>query len=253
MRVAGCLAVVTGASSGIGRAVAVRLAGAGCRLVLVGRDEARLAAVARDTGGEVVVADLADPAAVTELAGRWARDGAAPDVLVNNAGIGSVGPAAAQDGADLDRLLAVNLRAPVTLTRAVLPGMLERGRGHLVFVSSIAAMLGVAGESSYAAVKAGLHVFAASVHAEVGSAGIGVSTVVPGVVDTEFFVRRGSPYARRFPRPVGADRVADAILRAVERDRAEVIVPAWLRVPVMVRSVAPNTYRRLAARWGGTS
>ena len=253
MRVAGTLAVVTGASSGIGRAVAVRLAGAGCRLILVGRDGARLAEVARDTGGEAVVADLADSAAVADLAERLARDGAGPDVLVNNAGIGSVGSAAAQDGVDLDRLLAVNLRAPVTLTRAVLPGMLERGRGHLVFVSSIAALLGVAGESSYAAVKAGLHVFATSVHAEVGSAGIGVSTIVPGVVDTEFFVRRGSPYTRRFPRPIRADRVADAVLRAVERDRAEVIVPSWLRVPVMVRSMAPNTYRRLAARWGGTS
>lgn len=201
MRVAGTLAVVTGASSGIGRAVAVRLAGAGCRLILVGRDEARLAEVARDTGGEVVVADLADSIAVAELAERLARDGAGPDVLVNNAGIGSIGPVAAQDGADLDRLLAVNLRAPVTLTRSVLPGMLERGRGHLVFVSSIAAILGVAGESSYAAVKAGLHVFAASVHAEVGSAGVGVSTIVPGVVDTEFFVRRVRPTHAASPGP----------------------------------------------------
>lgn len=251
MRVAQRFAVVTGASGGIGRAVAERLAVADCRLLLVGRDADRLAAVARSTGGEPLVADLADPGDVARLVARLADRDEAPDLLVNNAGVGAVGPAAEVDGADLDRLLAVNLRAPMQLTRAVLPAMTARGSGHLVFVSSIAAVLGVAGESAYAAVKAGLHVFAASLRAEVAGAGVGVSTVVPGVVDTDFFVRRGAPYARRFPRPIPPERVAAALVRAVERDQAEVVVPAWLRVPVAVRSLAPTTYHRLAERWGG--
>ncbi len=246
MRISGSFAVVTGASSGIGRAVALRLAAEGCRLWLVGRDTGRLAEVARLTQGEVVVADLADPAATAALGGRLAALDPGPDLLVNNAGFGGVGPAAAPDGTDLDRLLAVNLLAPVRLTQAVLPGMLARRRGHLAYVTSIAGLLGVAEESSYAAVKAALHRYAASVRVEVAGAGVGVTTVAPGVVETEFFARRGSPYTRRFPRPIRAERVAAALVAAVERNRAEVIVPAWLRVPVVLQAVAPSVYARLA-------
>ena len=131
--------------------------------------------------------------------------------------------------------------------------MVRSGSGHLAFVTSIAAMLGVAEESEYAAVKAGLHMYAASLRTEIAARGVGVTTVVPGVVDTEFFVRRGAPYARRFPRPIAEDRVAQRLLDAVERNRAEVIVPRWLRVPVMLRAFAPNAYARMASRWGGGS
>ncbi|WP_020574847.1 SDR family NAD(P)-dependent oxidoreductase [Actinopolymorpha alba] len=250
MRLSGTFAVVTGASSGIGQAVAERLASMGCQLLLVGRNPDRLHEVARRTGGEPVVADLENPDALADLAARLAKLQPAPDLLINNAGIGRVGSVSEPDGHHFERLLAVNLRAPVTLTQAVLPAMLERGRGHLVFVSSIAAMLGVAREAGYAAGKAGLHVFAASVHAEVAQAGIGVTTVVPGIVDTDFFARRGTPYPRRFPRPLPPARIADALIKAVERERVEVIVPRWLRVPVALRALAPTTYARLAGRWG---
>lgn len=268
MRVAGSYAVVTGASSGIGRVVAERLATMGCRLLLVGRDRDRLATVAARTGGDVAAVDLADAEATTRLARRLA-EGPPPDLLVNNAGVGAVSDVArdvasgmtppvrrAEGGTpcdpDLDHLVAVNLRAPILLTRAVLPAMLERRRGHLVFVTSIAGLVGVAREAHYAAVKAGLHVFAASVHAEVASAGIGVTTVAPGAVRTAFFDRRGAPYARRFPRPLTPERVADALIHAVERGRTEVIVPGWLRLPVALRAVMPTTFARLAARWGGS-
>jgi short-subunit dehydrogenase len=252
VRISGSFAVVTGASSGIGRAVALRLAAADCRLWLVGRDPARLAEVADATGGEVVVADLADPAATEELGQRLADLDPGPDLLVNNAGIGAVGSAAAPapDGADLDLLLTVNLLAPVRLTQAVLPGMLARGRGQLAYVTSIAGLLGVADESAYASVKGALHRYAASVRVEVAGGGVGVTAVAPGVVETEFFARRGSLYTRRFPRPISAERVAAALVGAVERDRAEVIVPAWLRVPVVLQAVAPSLYARLAGRAG---
>jgi hypothetical protein len=265
MRVAGSYAVVTGASSGIGRAVAERLAARGCRLLLVGRDRDRLAAVAERTGGEVAVVDLADAGATAEFARRLAA-GPPPDLLVNNAGMGAVGdivdPRAfggdAAAGAqpldhDLDRLVAVHLRAPIALTHAVVPAMVTRGRGHLVFVTSIAGLVGVARESLYAAVKAGLHMFAASVRAEVAPAGVGVTTVAPGAVRTAFFDRRGAPYTRRLPRPVAPERVADALVTAVERDRAEVIVPRWLRLPVVIRAATPTVFGRLSARWGGSS
>ncbi|MEQ7010737.1 SDR family NAD(P)-dependent oxidoreductase [Actinopolymorpha sp. B17G11] len=254
MDVAGAFGVVTGASSGIGRAVALRLGGMGCRLVLVGRDKERLDEVAGRTGGEVRIADFADEESVAALASWLAALDPVPDILLNDAGIGAVADADADTddeqvpGAELERLLAVNLRAPIALTRAVLPGMLRRGSGHLGYVSSIAALLGVPRESSYAAVKAALHAYGRSLHAEVASRGVGVSVVAPGIVDTEFFVRRGVPYVRRFPRPISPDRVAARIVRAIERERAEVIVPRWLRIPVALQAVAPTTYARLAGR-----
>jgi len=107
------------------------------------------------------------------------------DVLVNNAGIGWAGPFAGMPDAVADELVAVNLRAPIELTRALLPGMCRRS-GHLVYVTSIAGRVGVAGESVYAASKAGLDVFAESLRLELAGQAVAVSVVVPAVVDTGF-------------------------------------------------------------------
>jgi short-subunit dehydrogenase len=128
--------------------------------------------------------------------------------------------------------------------------MLQRGRGRLVFVTSIAGRLGVRDEAVYAAAKAGVDVFAESLRLEVAGRGVGVTVVVPGVVSTPFFERRGRPYPRRRPRPLPATRVAQAMLTAIEGERSEVYLPAWLRVPVAVRAVTPAVYRRLARRFG---
>jgi NAD(P)-dependent dehydrogenase (short-subunit alcohol dehydrogenase family) len=247
MRLQGAVALVTGASSGIGQALAVRLVASGARVFAAGRDEHALAAVSRATP---VVADLAEPAAPQRLARQVLDEAGRIDLLVNNAGAGSAGALAQQPPDVVDQVLCVNLRAPVQLTRAVLPGMLERGHGRLVFVTSIAGRLGVRDEAVYAAAKAGLDVFAESLRLEVAERGIGVTVVVPGVVDTPFFERRGRPYPRRRPRPLPPARVAEAMLTAVESDRPEVYLPAWLRVPVVVRAVLPAGYRRLAGRFG---
>jgi short-subunit dehydrogenase len=248
-RLRGAQVLVTGASSGIGQAVALSFARAGARLMLTGRDEHRLARVADRTGADALVADLADPAGLSQLLDA-ATTPPLPQVVVHCAGIGHVAAAGEQDDAVLERLLAVNLRAPVLLTGAVLPGMRAAGAGHLVFVTSIAGRLGVAGESAYAASKGALDAYAASLAAEIGGTGVGVTTVVPGVVDTAFFRSRNVGYGRRFPRPVPAARVAAALRRAVQQDRAEVVVPAWLRLPIAVRALAPGTYARSAGRWG---
>lgn len=249
MRLTGTRVLVTGASSGIGEAVAHAFAAAGCRLLLTGRDEARLGRVANLTGAAAVPADLGDPAGLARLLAA-ATAPPLPQIVVQCAGIGHV--ARVEDGGerDLERLFAVNVTAPVRLTRAVLPGMRSAGAGRLVYVTSIAGRLGVAGESAYAASKAALDVFASSLSAELGGSGVGVTTVVPGVVDTPFFRNRNVGYQRRFPPPVAAARVAGALRRAVERDRAEVVVPAWLRVPIAVHALAPDAYARLARRWG---
>lgn len=245
----GAHALVTGGSSGIGRAVARALTSEGARVDVVGRDLGRLHAVEAETGGEALQVDLADPVQRSRLAARLRTR--PPDVLVHNAGIGRVGGAAGDTtGHALDALFETNVRAPIELTAAVLPALLDRGSGHLVFVGSIAGSLGVARESAYAASKAALMTYAAGLAAEVRPHGVRVTVVVPGVVDTPFFERRGEPYDRRFPRPVSAELVAARLVEAVRADRARVVVPRWLHVPMMLQAVAPGAYARLAARWG---
>ncbi|GGL12944.1 oxidoreductase [Sphaerisporangium melleum] len=245
VRLAGARVLITGASSGVGAAVAREMAGSGAALVLAGRDRARLEAVAAETGGRAIVADLATDT------GRVAESAGAVDVLVSNAGAGWAGPLVAMPHDRLAELAAVNLIAPIGLTRLLLPGMVEAGRGHLVFVASIAGAIGVGNEAVYSATKAGLLIFAEALHEELRPfREIGVSVVLPGVVDTPFFQRRGVPYGRRRPRPVPPERVARGIVAAIRHERAESFVPGWLRLPARLRGAAPGPFRRLVRRLG---
>jgi short-subunit dehydrogenase len=251
MRIRDCVALVTGASSGIGRAAAVRLSREGARVIVHGRDQRALAELAESIDGVVVAGELAEPAQVDRVAQEAAAAYGRIDILVNNAGAGWAGAFAEMSGADLDRLVAVNLAAPLRLTRAVLPGMLERGDGFLMFVTSIAGRTGVAGEAVYSATKSGLDAFAESLRFELRGSGVGVGVLVPGVVATRFFDRRGRPYEREHPRPLPAGPVADALLRTIATGRAESYAPGWLRLPVAVRGALPGIYRGLAGRFGG--
>lgn len=245
MRLAGRSALVTGASGGVGAATAAALARAGCRLVLCGRDPARLAAVAAEVGGCPLAADLTTPEGLAAVASA----GTEVDLLVLNAGGGWAGPLGQMPAQRVDELVALNLTAPLRLTRAVLPALARRGGGHLVFLASVAA-LGVAQEAVYSATKAGLRAFADAVRLEAAPDGVGVTTVLPGAVDTGFFAARGRPYDRRSPRPVSAAVVAAALVRAVERDRPEVFVPRWLTLASRVHGALPAGYARLARRFG---
>lgn len=250
MQVAGRVALVTGASSGIGRATALMLARRGAQVLAHGRDPERTAELARQVGGTPLLADLAEPGAADDLATRATAVHGRIDLLVANAGVGLSAPFTAVDPAEIDRVLAVDLIAPIRLVRAVLGPMIERGTGRVVLVTSVAGRTGVAGEAVYAAAKAGLDAFAESVRLELSGTGVGVTVLVPGVVDTRFFLGRGGAPVRRVPRPVSAERAAAAILRAVAEDRPEVWVPGWLRVAPAVRAVAPGAFRRLSARFG---
>jgi short-subunit dehydrogenase len=252
LRLGGAVVLVTGSSSGIGAAAARRLGAAGAELVLHGRDPDRLAAIAAETGGTVVSGDLSDAAGARAVARAAMAVSGRVDVLVSNAGVGWAGPLGEMTDADVARLVAVNLLAPVELTRELLPGMLARGRGRLVYVGSVAGRAGVAEEAVYAASKAGLDVFAESVRFELAGTGLGVSMVVPGVIDTPFFARRGRPYTRTRPRPIPAEAVAAAIERVIVTGRAERYVPRWLAFPAALRVAMPAVYRLLAGRFGGS-
>ena len=244
MDIAGHAALVTGASLGIGRATALELSRRGARVRATGLEAEPLLELADQCGAEVLAADLNDRHDLDRLL-EWAGP---VDLLVNVAGFGRYGPLAAIDYAQTLEMLAVNLAAPIRLTAALMPGMVARGHGHIVYVASIAGYVGVAREAVYSATKGGLIAFSESVRYELAGTGVGVTVVVPAAVATTFFTRSGHAYGRRFPRPLAATRVATALVAAVERDSPEVFVPRWTIVPARLRGGLPGAFRRAAAR-----
>ena len=250
MDIAGSTALVTGASSGIGRAVAIALAEAGAQVVGLGRDTPALRSLAAATGATILKVDLESADELQQFVEHTLPDLPPVDILVNCAGSGRYGSLAKHSAEDIDRLLDVNVRAPIVLTKAVLPGLRQRGRGHVVNVASIAGRLGVPNETVYSATKSAVAVFSRALNAELAGTGVGVTVVIPGVVQTSFFERRGAPYERGWPRPLPPERVARAIVRAIARDRSEVVVPGWLRLPIWLQTTLPGLYGRLE-RWFG--
>jgi short-subunit dehydrogenase len=245
----GATVLVTGASRGIGRAVAVAAAARGCRVGLVARSTDDLGAVGEEVerrGGRasIAVADLVQREE-RQRAYETVRAELGPvDVLVNNAGIGSWGPFVEVSAADADRVIALNLVAVLDLTRLVLPEMMRRRRGHIVNIGSVAGRLGVPFESIYSTTKFGLAGFTEAVAVEAAQFGVGVSMVNPGPVATAFGETSGWPTATpRWPRPVAPERVADAVVAAVERGGLERVVPRWLRLAHAVRTLVPIAYR----------
>ena len=216
-------ALVTGANGGIGSAVARALHAAGAALVLSGRRADALRPVADALGARIVLADLSSHADVA----RCMEEAGPIDVLVANAALPSSGPLLEYETDQIDRALDVNLRAPIMMARIAVAGMLERGRGHVVFISSISGKVAAPGTSIYSATKFGLRGFALGLREDLYGTGVGVTTIFPG------FIRDAGMFADtkvELPRGAGTrtpEQVAAAVLRAIRDDPAEITVAAF--------------------------
>jgi uncharacterized protein len=245
----GRTALVTGATGGLGQAIARGLAARGARLVLTGRRIEALEPLAAELGGRALPCDLGDRAALEALVAE-----AGPvDGLVANAGLPASGWIGSFSVEQIDRALEVNLRAPMVLARLLCDGMAERGGGHIVFVSSLGGKTAPAGSSVYSATKFGLRGFARALREDLYPHGIGVSTVLPGFIrDAGMFHESGA----RLPAYIGTKRpddVARAVVSAIERDRAEVeVAPLPLRLGAAVAALAPETSAKVQRRLGAS-
>jgi short-subunit dehydrogenase len=239
------VAVVTGGSSGIGAAVARELAERDWTCVVVGRREDRLREVAEEIDGEYEVCDVADREAVWRLAEAIRERHPEVGLLVNNAGIPGRGNFLDLDPERIEELVRVNYLGSVWCLLALLPALEAGAPSHVVNVVSVAGTVAI---GPYSASKHAQLAFSRSVARELRPRGIHVHTVNPGFVHTEGFPQdwllRG-----RFGRVViGPDAVADRIVSAVDRDRAEIFVPRWYRAAALAQAIAPGAFRRVGAR-----
>lgn len=203
MELRGAHVLITGASRGIGAAMARAFADAGARVSLVARSADALAEVAAATKGTAFTADLLDDATAEGLIARVEAEAGPIDVLVNNAGLESRSMLARETADSIRDVLRLNMEVPAVLTQAVLPGMLARGKGSLVYISSLAGTAGFPGMTVYAGSKAGINNFAASVRVELRDTPVKVTLMAAGPVDTEMWDRLeeedwSAPILRRF-------------------------------------------------------
>lgn len=250
VEVSGAVVLVTGAGHGIGRATAMALSARHARLALLDRDPAALESIAAACNGLPITVDVSDPThadeAIAQTLARYRR----LDAVVANAGIGYAGAFADMPVAEVIALLDVNLRAPMLIARAALPHLLAQRHGALVFMTSIAATVPVPTEAAYCASKTALESFADALREEVRASGIRVSTVRPGVVNTAFLAQRNEPYARRWPRPIAPEQVANAVVRVLESGAERRTEPPWLDLAGRTRRHLPPVYRAMS-RWFG--
>ena len=240
--------LLTGATGGIGQAIARAFAGRGATLVLSGRRSEMLEALAAEVGGHAVSCDLAK----REDLDRLIAEAGDIDVLVANAALPASGTLTDLSQEQIDRMVEINLRAPIALARATAPAMISRGRGHMVFISSLAGKVASPASAIYSATKFGLRGFALGIREDLRSHGVGVSVVLPG------FIRQAGMFADaniELPRGVGTrtpEHVARAVIQAVERNRGEVeVAPLGLRLGARLASLAPELAATMSRNIGG--
>jgi uncharacterized protein len=239
--------LVTGATGGIGHAIARALAARGAKLTLTGRRVEVLEPLSAELGARAIACDLSSRDDVSRLIGESAET----EVLIANAALPASGMLTELTQEQIDRMLEVNLRAPVAIARALAPGMIERRRGHMVFISSLSGKTASPASSVYSATKFGLRGFALALRQDLHPYDVGVSVVLPG------FIREAGMFADagiELPRGVGTrspEEVADAVIDSIERNRAEVeVAPMGLRLGASFASVAPQLAASVSRRLG---
>jgi len=242
--------LLTGASTGLGPHIARRLREAGAKFVLSARNEAALEKLADELGeSRVIAADLSR----TGEPERLAAESGHVDVLVSNAGIPATGRLTTFKVEEIDRAIAVNLRAGIVLASKLVPGMLERKSGHLVFMSSIAGKLPSGGETIYNATKFGVRGFALALREELWGTGVGVSVISPT------FVSEAGMWAVTGLKPnpiageVSPEQVADAVWTSTTKNKREIdVVPIQLRTVLKLQALTPGVFAT-TARWMGAT
>jgi short-subunit dehydrogenase len=237
MEISGSTVLLTGATGGIGQAIARALSAKGAQLILTGRRIDVLEPLASELGARSLVVDLSEASEVNRLLSEVGE----LDILVANAALPASGSLDSFTLEQIDRALEVNLRAPIAMAHQLAPMMVKRGRGHLLFMSSLSGKAATAGSSIYNATKFGLRGFAGAMRAELHGTGVGVSAVFPG------FIREAGMFAEagvKLPKGVGTrspEDVARATVRAIERNLGEVdVAPASLRLGSVFAGLAPE-------------
>src|SRR5579884_1103676 len=241
-------ALVTGATGGLGQAIARALAARVATLVLSGRRADALQPVADELRARTVIADLADAGDLDRLVAEAGE----VDVLVNNAALPASGNVMEYDEDQLRRAVEVNLLAPMLLARRIAEPMVARGRGHIVFISSLSGKAASGAAAVYSATKFGIRGFALGLRQDLEPHGVGVSTVFPGFIrDAGMFAESGV----KLPPGVGTrtpEDVGRAVVTAIERNRAEIdVAPAGLRVGAALAGLAPAASASMQRRLGG--
>jgi uncharacterized protein len=248
MEISGSTALLTGATGGLGQAIARALSEKGAKLIITGRRVDVLEPLASELGARALAVDLSEPAEVDRLLSQAGEI----DILVANAALPASGMLDSFSVQEIDRALEVNLRAPIVMAHALAPQLRERGRGQLLFMSSLSGKAGTAGSSIYNATKFGLRGFAQALRAELHGSGVGVSAVFPG------FIREAGMFAEaqvQLPTGVGTRSpkdVAGAVVHAIERDRGEVdVAPLTLRLGSAFSGIAPELAATITRKTGG--
>ena len=250
----GKVALVTGGGSGIGRAVALALAAEGARVAVAGRRPERLAetvAMIEQAGGTAlsVVTDVSDGAQVIEMVVACTRHLGGPDILVNNAGAGRWLPLLETTADEAASMMALPYLAAFNLTRELLPGMLKRGSGRIVNITSVGCRLAWPGAVGYSAARAAMEAFTNSLRADVQGSGIGVMLATFGTVESNYWKnnpgsREHMPQRSADIRVLTQDEVAGAIVRGIERDQREVLEPAIYRLLFPLNALFPTAVSR---------
>jgi NAD(P)-dependent dehydrogenase (short-subunit alcohol dehydrogenase family) len=233
----GTVVAVTGGAMGIGAATVRAFAACGAVPAVGDLDGTGARAVASPAGGEGYPLDVRDPDSFAEFVSRASEDLGPIGVLVNNAGIMPLGAFGAESSQLSDAVVDVNLRGVITGTRLVLPGMLERGRGHVVNMASYLARMPAAGAATYCATKFAVLGFSQSLHDELVGSGVSVTAVLPSAVRTGLV--DGLRLGGWLP-TVDPERIAAEIVRSCHTRRAVVRVPGWMRAYEVIEAVVPS-------------